>query len=74
MKKTPDPMFVAIGRVGILSRKDRHDPVALAEAWRDLRALRIEKAIHEALDAEAPLTADQRDELSDLLLYGSKVR
>lgn len=50
--------------------RDGVDPETLSELRRDLRAERLADHIRQVVDAEPPLTAEQRDHLAALLHTG----
>ena len=65
-----DPVIAARGRLGGLLRAGKPDPVAVAEARRELTTINCEAAIQRALAAAPPITADQRARLAALLTSG----
>lgn len=70
---TPSPALLARNRLARLhSGGGTPDPVAVADARRELTAANCEQAIQRALDAAPPLTADQRARLAALLVGGAK--
>lgn len=69
---TPDPVSSASGRLAGLHRYGTPDPVAVADARRELTAAHVERTIQRALAAAPPLTADQRARLAALLVGGAK--
>lgn len=69
----PDPVRVAAGRYAYTCRRDVGDPQTRAEAFRDLTAVRLEKAIREAVEAAPPLTPGQRADLAAILTGGGQV-
>lgn len=62
----------AIGFTGYYSRRDVNDPEKAAVARREAEAARLEVAVHRALEAAPPLTAEQRERIAALLAGGSK--
>lgn len=67
MKNPGDAVSLWAGRVRVLQRPDRYDPVKLAEARRNLSEARVERAILDAIAADPPLTVEQRERLAELL-------
>lgn len=62
----------AVGVLAYASRRDC-DPARLGAARRDWRAARLGQDLREAVDADPPLTAEQRLELA-MILMGDAVR
>lgn len=69
---TTDPVVLARNKLSALhvgrKRGRVPDPVAVAEARRELTAAHVERAIQKALGAAPPLTAEQREHLAALLI------
>ncbi|PFG40604.1 hypothetical protein ATJ97_3135 [Georgenia soli] len=69
---TTDPVVLARNKLSALhvgkKRGRVPDPVAVAEARRELTAAHVERAIRKALDAAPPLTPEQRGNLAALLM------
>lgn len=60
-------VHAARARVAVLTRHQGPDAPQTIEAKRELRAANLEAHIREAVDADPPLTAEQRDRLALLL-------
>ena len=64
-----DPVLSAGGRVAYASRGEwSGEPERLVEARRDLTASLLERHIRQAVAADPPMTAVQREQLALLLL------
>lgn len=62
------------GRVAGLSRDRAPDDPELVDARRDLAATVLEARVRRALDADPPLSAEQRNRIADLLLQSTAGR
>jgi hypothetical protein len=59
-------------KLASLARHRPGDTEAIEEARRNLRAAKLEDAIHTAVAAAPPLTAAQRSRLAAILLQGGR--
>lgn len=69
----PPSLLRAIAQVGVASRRSRGgtaDPVAIADARRNLKAAQVLRAIEDAMATEPRLTLDQCNYLASLLASG----
>lgn len=67
-----DPVRQSTAKLARLYTHGEPDPRAVIAARRELKEIKLSRAIHEAIDSIPPLTAEQRQRIALILTGGGR--